>query len=155
MGLFDKLKAATNAITGGAAVVQLEIQQGSLSQGVVVKVHGHAKANVRITSVYIDFIGTEHARVRGVKQHSHLNSMGNTGDVNGAQATAQQRFTISGPQDLVEGQSYTWDANCALPHGGMPSFQGQTIGYAWTARAGIDTPGNDPHTGFVAFVVVP
>ena len=63
MGLMDKLKAAKNAVTGGAASVSLEIGEAKRGEVVNMKITAVAKANLSAKKVYILVRAVEEAAV--------------------------------------------------------------------------------------------
>lgn len=141
MGFFSDLK---NKITGGAATVRVAIPSGRRGQAVPVQVQATAKANAKVNAVYLLVRATESAAVKNA----------NNENVTGAHQSYQTRIQIAGAQDLVEGQTYSWDGQVELPASANPTLRGAIINHHWEVQAGLDMTGNDPDSGWQSFEVV-
>ena len=139
MGFFKDLK---NKITGGAATVRLSVPTVKRGQQATVQVEATAKANGKVAAVYLLIRGTESCEWK-----ENNEKVGNT------KSSFETRVQIAGAQDIQEGQSYQWQGTFELPGNAHPSFRGSLINHTWEIQAGLDMPGNDPDSGWVAFEV--
>lgn len=148
MGLFGKLKAMKNAVTGGGARVWVEIDSEGVEvgEGFDIKVCAEAKTAFEIKSVYIIIKAEEEAHV--------LNERGElTREVMGPFVTFEQRFDIAGGESLKAGETYEWEAEITLPEECNPSFDGEMISHTWSVFGALDARGNDPDSGWTTFEV--
>ena len=153
MGLFGKLKAMKNAVTGGAAKVTVEVDAAGIGEPAAVRVKALAKADVKLSGVYIDVKSVEKAEVRNVEVEHDDDEAARRKTVRGTHETGRLHVDISGAEDLAEGQEYSWDGEFQFPPSSRPSFDGKTIQHVWYVRAGLDARGNDPDSGWVEFAV--
>ena len=148
MGLFGKLKAMKNAVTGGGARVWVEIDDEGVEVGEAfdVKVCAEAKTGFDIKSVYVQFRAEEEAY--GVNDRGQV-----VDEVVGTMVTYEARVDISGPETLKAGETYEWEAEVTIPEGNNPSFEGTMINHTWTVMGALDAKGNDPDSGWTEFEV--
>ncbi|HTL86249.1 MAG TPA: hypothetical protein VL856_13765 [Acidimicrobiia bacterium] len=139
MGFFKDLK---NKITGGGATVRLSVPAVKRGQPATVQVEATAKANGKVAAVYLLIRGTESAEWKE-----------NNEKVGNSKSSFETRVQIAGAQDIVEGQSYSWQGTFELPGNVQPTFRGALINHTYEIQAGLDMPGNDPDSGWVAFEV--
>jgi len=145
MGLFDKLKSAANAITGGAATVTLEVGPVTRGEPTEVQVAAMAKSNVKMNGVYLlvrctekaDFMETEFEDGEGEHEEER-----------GQERVFETKIDVAGPDELQEGEEYSWSAQLNLPSDVNPTFRGKIIENTWEIQAGIDAFGNDPDSGW-------
>ena len=147
MGLMDKLKAAKNAVTGGAASVSLEIGPAQRGQAVAMKITATAKANLKAKRVYILVRAVEEAMVEDYDTGRGRET------VRGEHVSHQLEVEVAGETAMAEGETASWSAEVPLPMGVGPSYHGRIIRHVWRAQAGLDTPGNDPDSGWIEFTV--
>ena len=145
MGLFGKLKAAKNAITGGGASVTVQAGEAARGQEVPVTVHVVAKTGMAIDAVYLLVRGVERAELKdtdweGGDRHKEI--------VRGRRTSYETRIDLAGPQELEEGQEYDWEGSFTVPYDAMPSVRGMMISHVWEIQAGLDKKGNDPDSGW-------
>lgn len=148
MGLFGKLKAMKNAVTGGGARVWVEVDGEGVEVGEAfdIKVCAEAKTAFDIKSVYVQFRAEEEAY--------GVNDRGNVVDeVVGSMVTYEARVDISGGESLKAGETYEWEAEVTIPEGNNPSFEGTMINHTWTVMGALDAKGNDPDSGWTEFEV--
>ncbi len=143
MGFLSNLK---NAVTGGAATVQVEVGQAVRGQAMPFRVHATAKADAQVNGVYLLVRAVESAELKdtdweGGKAHREI--------VRGRKVSWEQRVPVSGGGQLQNGQQYHWEGSVQLPANVGPSFQGHMIRHIWEVQAGLDMPGNDPDSGWV------
>jgi hypothetical protein len=139
MGFFKDLK---NKITGGAATVRLSVPSAQRGKPVQVQVQITAKAAGKVSAVYLLVRGTESCEWKE-----------NNEKVGQSKGSFETRVQIAGAMDLVEGQSYDLQGMFELPGNVQPTFRGALINHTWEVQAGLDMPGNDPDSGWVAFEV--
>lgn len=145
MGLFSKLK---NVVTGGAADVVVETTEATLEEAFTVIVRATARNDeVKYKQVYLNVVGAEWAVVHEVQTHAGITS------VEGDFETCNLAIEVDGPGTLPPNETREWRVEIELPEDSMPSIDGETIGHGWRLKAGLDTAGNDPDSGWVEFVV--
>jgi hypothetical protein len=147
MGLMDKLKAAKNAVTGGAANVTLEIGQAARGEVATMKITATAKANLNAKKVYIIVRAVEEAVVEDYDTGRGRET------VRGEHVSHEMTVDVAGQTEMTEGQTQSWDAQVQLPAGAGSSYHGRIIRHVWKAQAGLDTVGNDPDSGWIEFTV--
>jgi hypothetical protein len=141
MGFFKDLK---NKVTGGAATVRVNVPQGKRGQTVPVQIQATAKANGKVSAVYLLVRATENAQFKD----------SNNEKVSGSKISYENRVMIAGAQEIKEGQTYNWEGNVELPQTANPSLRGGIIDHTWEVQAGLDMPGNDPDSGWQSFDVL-
>ena len=134
MGFFKNLK---NSITGGAATVHVNVQNARRGQAVPVKIQATAKADGKVSAVYLLVRGMESAEWKEGNER-----------VGNSRVSYETRIQIAGPLDIKEGQTYSFDGQLELPLNASPTFRGQLINHLWEVQAGLDMPGNDPDSGW-------
>jgi hypothetical protein len=140
MGFFKDLK---NKVTGGGATVRVNVSAARRGQGVPVQVQAVAKANGKVSAVYLLVRSTETAEFKAE----------NNEKVRGSKVSFENRVAIAGAQELKEGETYTWDGILELPVNTNPTLRGSIIDHVWEVQAGLDMPGNDPDSGWQALEV--
>jgi hypothetical protein len=150
MGFLSNLK---NAVTGGAASVQLHVPASvPRNESVPIRVTAMANSDCEIRGVYVLVRAMEEAQVRDTDFEED-------GDIDreivrGRRASYENRIPLGGGQQLVEGQEYTWEGELQLPSNVGPSFRGQMIRHEWEMQAGLDARGNDPDSGWISIEVI-
>lgn len=152
MGFFDKLKAAANSVTGGGATVTVEIGTAVRGQPVPFRVRATAKADLKITSVYLLVRATEHATVRDTDARAGGGTKSEL--VRGREESYSSRVDVTGQTTLASGAEGAWEGTLTLPVSAQPTFRGRMIQHTWEVQAGLDTFGNDPDSGWVQIDVV-
>jgi len=156
MGVLDKLKSATQAMTGGAAKVSIEYPLQTVFPGeplnVRVTVVSNAGGEVKSQGVFVDLLATEH--VSG-SESARCPRCGNnfTTPVREAKKTFEQSFPIASAMVLAAGQNQTFEAMIQIPGGAQPSYAGPQTHHDWKIRGRLQTFGNDPDSGFQAIRV--
>ena len=151
MGVFDKLKSATQAMTGGAAKVSIEYPLQIVFPGepmhVRVTVVSAAGGEIKSQGVFVDLLATEH--VSG-SESARCPRCGNnfSTPVREAKKTFEQSFPIASALVLGPGQSQTFEAQLQIPGGAQPSYAGLQTHHEWKIRGRMQTFGNDPDSGF-------
>jgi hypothetical protein len=142
MGFFSDLK---NKVTGGAATVRVQTQ-GGVRRGAAspVQVQAEAKANGKVSSVYLLVRAVESASWKGENNTTVANS----------KTSYETKIQIAGAQEIQQGQTYSWNGQIELPQNVNATLRGSLINHTWEIQAGLDMPGNDPDSGWVAIDVV-
>lgn len=140
MGFFNDLK---NKVTGGGATVRVTVPSTRRGQAVPVQVQAVAKANGKVSAVYLLLRATENAQFKD----------SNNDKVSGSKISYENRVQIAAAQELKEGETYTWDGMVELPTNSNPTLRGAIIDHTWEIQAGLDMPGNDPDSGWQSFDV--
>jgi len=139
MGFFGDLK---NKVTGGAATVNVQVPSVRRGQAATITVQAIAKANGKVSAVYLLVRGTEKCAWREDGK-----------DVGSSVTSFENKITIAGAQDLKQGETYTWEGQIELPGNSLPTLNGKLIDHTWEIQAGLDMPGNDPDSGWQSFQV--
>jgi hypothetical protein len=147
MGFFNNLK---NAVTGGSAAVQLQCQGAQRGQVAWVQITAQGKANSAVANVYLLIRAVERAQV---KDRDFDGGHSTTETVRGNYTSFEHKVQVAPAFQMAEGQNYQWQAQIQLPQNIGPSFQGHMISHEWQLQAGLDTPGNDPDSGWVTIQV--
>jgi len=151
MGVLDKLKSATQAMTGGAAKVSIEYPLQTVYPGeplnVRVTVVSNAGGEVKSQGVFVDLLATE--SVSG-SESARCPRCGNNfnAPVREAKKTFEQSFPIASAMVLAPGQSQTFEAMIQIPGGAQPSYAGPQTHHDWKIRGRMQSLGNDPDSGF-------
>lgn len=140
MGFFKDLK---NKVTGGAATVRVTVPTARRGQATPVKVQAVAKANGKVSAVYLLLRATESAEFKA----------DNGEKVKGEKVSYENKVTIAGAIDIQEGQTYDFEGIVELPTSCNASLRGGIIQHTWEIQAGLDMPGNDPDSGWQSFDV--
>jgi len=156
MGLFDKLKSAVQAVTGGAAKVTIEYPQNLVlpGQAIPVKVTSTGGA-VKSKGCYVDLWAVEEVNVQNVHP-SHVHGASGSDihvDVHQTESTFQQAIQIAPAFELAANESKVFTGQVTIPGQAQPSFSGKIAKHEWKIRGRIDTFGNDPDSGYLVFRV--
>ena len=134
MGFFKDLK---NKVTGGAATVRVTVPAAQRGRAVPVQVQATAKANGKVSAVYLLVRATESCEFK------------KDGEKIGESKTSyESRIQLAGAQEIKEGQTYNWDGQLELPVNTNPTLRGSLIDHTWEVQAGLDMTGNDPDSGW-------
>lgn len=145
MGFFSNLK---NKVTGGAAKVHVNVAPGQRGQNANVQVQAQASGKGKVSDVYLIIRASEKSQVHDVE-----NKEGKKVTVNGQHVTYEKKISIAPAFELVEGESYSWEAAIEIPSNLLPSLGGKLFDHVWEIQAGLDMPGNDPDSGWQTFTV--
>ena len=146
MGLFDKLKGAMNAVTGGCAKVTIEYQPQVGLPGDYVRVRVTATstgAAINSKGVYVDLLAQEAIHLKG----------GDHDGVHHNETTFNQEVQIAPAFQLAAGQALQWEGQFQLPPTAQPSYVGRHAKHEWFIRGRIEAFGNDPDSGWQPFRV--
>lgn len=158
MGIFDKLKAVKNFVTGGGATVTVEINEPSLTQPFQVVVRTHvADADIKVTKVYLQIKAIEEVVLNDVPVPIEEEIDGETRvvrvereDYRREVTTYEQEIVVADQQELPAGSEHEWQAEITLGDA-LPTFNGHNARHYWQIFAGLDMFGNDPDSGWVTF----
>lgn len=139
MGFFKDLK---NKVTGGAATVRVNVPAARRGQQVPVKVQATAKANGKVSAVYVLVRSVENATFKRDGEK-----------ISESKISFETRVNIAGAMEIKEGQTYDFDGLLELPVNTNPTLRGSIIDHTWELQAGLDMPGNDPDSGWQSFDV--
>jgi hypothetical protein len=142
MGFFSNLK---NAVTGGAAMVQIKAPAARRGETVPLLIEATAKSNAKADSVYVLVRAVEHAQIKGT---DYADGKSSTETVSGRKVTFETRIAIAGAQQLEQGRSYSWEGQFQIPANINPTFAGHMIHHTWEIQAALDMTGNDPDSGW-------
>jgi len=139
MGFFDKMKSMKNAITGGGAKVFIICDNFSLVEPFEIIVKAQIKdADIKISRVYLDIIGSEEIVIRDSEGTFESNS-----------DTVNINFDIAGGGILKANELYEWKAMIELPKDSPAIYYGNDCTHTYQAKVGLDAPGNDPDSGWI------
>jgi hypothetical protein len=144
MGFFDKIKGAVQAVTGGAATVEITYaERATAGSTVAVKVTVTSKGSeIKSKGVFVDFAGHEQVHVNK-KDDAKL-----TEDLRvGAQHSAQE-FQIAPALTLGAGESKSFEGTIQLPPTLQPTFAGRYTQNNYQLRGRLEATGNDPDSGW-------
>jgi hypothetical protein len=159
MGLFDKIKGAIKAVTGGAAKVTIEYPQVLLQPNVPMRVRVTATSTggeVKSGGCFIDVAGSEVIQVNDATPtgyHGAQPAQRVPVDIHETNETFKQAFQIAPAFVLAANETKVFEGAFQLPPGVQPSFQGKHASHQWTLRGRIEAVGNDPDSGYLPFRV--
>jgi hypothetical protein len=140
MGFFKDLK---NKVTGGAATVRVNVPTAQRGRATPVQVQATAKANGKVSAVYVLIRATESSNFKTV----------DGAKVSGSKVSYETRVWIAGASEIKVGETYNFEGVIELPTNSNPSLRGSIIDHIWEIQAGLDMPGNDPDSGWQSFDV--
>ena len=152
MGLFDKIKSAVKAVTGGAAKVTIEFSQVLVQPGMAVRVRVTATstgAEVKSGGCFIDVVGSEVIQIHDATPSGHGVQPGQHVDIHETSETFKQAFQIAPAFVLAANETKVFEGAFQLPPGVQPSYQGKHASHQWTLRGRVEAVGNDPDSGYL------
>lgn len=152
MGIFDKLKAAAAAVTGGAAQVTIGYEPQAALPGDAIRVKVtvvSAGAEVKSGGVFVDLRAEERIRVprRAVAMQTRDSAL-SMGDIHIENATFEQAFPIAPSLVLAPNETKLVEGTVQVPAGLEPSYRGTHAEHRWEIRGRLDAFGNDPDSGW-------
>lgn len=148
MGLFNKLKALKNTVTGGAAKVYLESEAVTFEEPFELKVTAQIDdADLKINRVYVEIQGIEEVEVpdTDVVYEYDDDDYEVRREIVYAQAeTLTLELTLEHAQELKANELYEWTTNVELPNDAQGFYEGHYSRHYYIARASLDCFGNDP-----------
>lgn len=153
MGFFDKLKAVKNAVTGGAAEVELGYEDFSFTEPFKVQVRvTTGDAAVKIDRAYLKIQGTEEVEVPDVDvvyDSEEDETYRRMETVMASNKTVDLDITIAEGQELAPNETFEWETEIELP-ADLPSiYRGHYCQHTYQMQAGLDCFGNDPDSGWI------
>lgn len=150
MGFFDKLKAAANVVTGGAAKVSVSVN-GTPTRGETlwVMVEAQADADCKVDKVYLNIRCREEADVVDRDRDSDGSTSKET--IRARKTVYESTHEIEGACEIQAGNGMAWQRGIKLPDDALPSVHGKMVRVVWEMEAGLDMFGNDPDSGWVQF----
>lgn len=142
MGIFDKVKGALNAVTGGAAKVQFLFGPAIMFPGEQVEVGLSAASTgqeVQSKGVFIDLSATELVDFKD----------GSGNHVRYQEQTFYREIQVAPAFTLGPGESRQFQIVFLLPVEARPSFAGKLSRNQWQIRGRVEAFGNDPDTGWI------
>jgi len=155
MGVFDKLKSATQAMTGGAAKVSIAypLQAVFPGEGMNVRITVVSSGGeVKSQGVFVDLLAQE--RVTASENATCPRCQNKfTMPVREAKKTFEQSLPVAPAFVLSPGESRTFDVVLPVPSGAQPTYAGPQTHHEWKIRGRVQSFGNDPDSGFQALRV--
>jgi sporulation-control protein spo0M len=154
MGLFDKLKGAVNAVTGGGADVSIEYPTGYIYRGQPFNVKVTVRSTggeIKSEGVFVDVKAREEGKIVAKGTCPTCQQQVNA-DNNVNRETFDQQFPIAGAFTLQANETKVFEGQISLPTSYQPSYQG-TLRHQWEMRGRLEAFGNDPDSGFRAINV--
>jgi sporulation-control protein spo0M len=142
VGIFDKVKGALNAVTGGAAKVQFLFGPPIMFPGEQVEVGLSAASTgqaVQSKGVFIDLSATELVDFKD----------GSGNHVRYQEQTFYREIQVAPAFTLGPGESRQFQVVFLLPVEARPSFAGKLSRNQWQIRGRVEAFGNDPDTGWI------
>lgn len=140
MGFLDKIKAAANAVTGGAAKVTIEYQPQVVFAGDTVQVKIRATSTggeLKSKGAFVDLRGLEGVDV------DH-NIAGTNIDVRLSKTTFEQSFQIAPAFVLPPNETKEFAGTFQIPPTVQPTYKGAYAEHKWQLQGRIEAVGNDP-----------
>lgn len=151
MGLLDRLKNATHAVTGGAARVSLEYSPNVALPGDTVSVRITATstgAEVKSGGVFVDLRAVETVLMPAVRVSSVDNP-----STRSTYTSFEQQFPLAPAFTLAPNETKVFEGQVRLPSNVQPSFEGHFAQHEWSIRGRVELTGNDPDSGYLALRV--
>lgn len=145
MGLFDKIKGAVNAVTGGAAKVTIEFSPANVDAGgtIMVKISATSTGqDVKSGGIYVDLWGEERV---SLKSGSAPNV---SGDVSISKTTIEKAIQIAPALTIAANETKLFEGQVQIPAEFQPSYAGAHTQHVWQIRGRVDATGNDPDSGW-------
>jgi len=155
MGFWDKVKSVKNMVTGGAADMEVMLpDERSLGEPFIVRISAIMKGDLNISKVYLKIRAMEYIEADGVEiEYEHGEQEIEREIVRKSTETFHQDYNVSGPEELEEGETYTWEYEVVLSDDLNGTYQGVHALHQWEIYAGLDAMGNDPDTGWRTFEI--
>jgi sporulation-control protein spo0M len=155
MGVFDKLKNAAQAMTGGAAKVSIAYPQQAVlpGEGMSVQITVMSSGGeMKSQGVFVDLVAQEHVTANESATCPRCQNKF-TMPVREAKKTFEQSFPVAPAFVLSSGESRTFAVMLQVPSGAQPTYAGPQSHHEWKIRGRVQSFGNDPDSGFQALRV--
>lgn len=146
MGLFDKLKGAVNAVTGGAAKVTLQLDAATTASGKSVEAIVTATSTggeLKSGGVFVDLEGEEVVTIKD--EDGRAQSF--------RAQTYSNKVQIAPAFVLAPGETQQFRGKITIPPNVQPTYRGRQAQHEWRVRGRIEAFGNDPDSGFQTLTV--
>ncbi len=155
MGFWDKVKSVKNMVTGGAADMEVSLSdERSLGEPFMVRISAIMKGDLKISKVYLKIRAMEYIEADGIEiEYENGEQEVEREIVRKSTETFHQDYNVSGPEELDEGETYTWEYEVILSDDLNGTYQGVHALHQWEIYAGLDAMGNDPDTGWRTFEI--
>jgi len=144
MGFFDKIK---NAVTGGAAKVEVETEMSYSMPGVTcwVKITVTSTgSDLKSGGVFFDIVADE-----------SVSSSGSDGrSTTLATRTSEQVVSIAPAFVLAAGESRVFQGEFTIPGDALPTYRGRNATHLWQVRGRVEMVGNDPDSGWLPLKII-
>ena len=151
MGIFDKIKAVKNMVTGGGAKVWIEVSEPALEEPFSVTVKTLIDdADLAVNRVYLKIKSVEEVVVRDVEVavESGDEIRSERRDISQSTNLFQTEINVAGADTLQAEQEYSWQVEVSLPESALPTFEGHNANHTWYILGALDARGNDPDSGW-------
>ncbi|MCO4782161.1 MAG: hypothetical protein KC646_07510 [Candidatus Cloacimonetes bacterium] len=152
MGFFDKLKSVKNMITGGAAKVDLQVQDFCIGETFNVHVNamvGDVSVNMEKVYLYVEGWHEVEATRVIVEEDSDGYPYERVEHFTDSHKTYNFKCELGEKGQLDANKTYTWDQEVLIPEGSMECFNNGAERQYYRFCAGIDVTGNDPDSGWI------
>jgi sporulation-control protein spo0M len=150
MGMFDKLKGAVNAMTGGGADVSIEFPNETIAPGEQVNVRITVRStggDIKSEGVFVDILAQEHGSFRKrVKCDQCEHEDEKTIDFP-KKKTMEKSYLIAPAFELQANETKVIDGSFQIPGDAKPTYKG-AVSHDWSIRGRLEAFGNDPDSGF-------
>lgn len=152
MGIMNKLKSFKNALTGGAAKVEMTCEVFSLHEPFTISIQvTTGDAPVKINNVYLNVSGKEEILIsdydveydRDGEKHTTRETIHRSAE------TVSMKIKVDQEQELEANETYNWEVEVTLPEHALPVYYGEHCRHTYSAQAGLDCFGNDPDSGWL------
>lgn len=150
MGVFDKLKAATQAMTGGAAKVSIAYPLQAVFPGEPMAIQITVMSSggeVKSQGVFVDLVAQEHVTASENATCPRCQNKFST-PVREAKKTFEQSFPVAPAFVLSPGETRAFPVMLPVPSGAQPTYAGPQTHHEWKIRGRMQSFGNDPDSGF-------
>jgi len=154
MGFLNKLKQASNFITGGGAKLQVQQLNQVVSEGnIQLKVKCQiSDADISVSNIYLKVRSVERVVVEDYDFDSEdgktrRETIYRDNDI------YQERLIIDNAQTLEANSNHEWNVEVPIPENAYGTYKGKHAVHVWEVFAGLDKSGNDPDSGWIEIEV--
>jgi hypothetical protein len=154
MGLFNKVKGAMNAVTGGGADVSIEYPTQPIVRGQPFPVKVTVRSTggeVKSAGVFVDIDAKETGQVQANVHCSNCQRTIND-NVRIHKETFDQKFPIGSAFVLGANETKVFEGQVTIPTSYQGTYQG-SLQHQWRIRGRLEAFGNDPDSGYQTIVV--
>ncbi len=145
MGLFDKIKGAVNAVTGGAAKVTIEFSPAAVDVGgsIMVKISATSTGqDVKSGGIFVDLWGEERIKLKSGAAPNI------SGDATVSKTTIEKAIQIAPALTIAANETKLFEGQVQIPADFQPTYNGAYTQHVWQIRGRVDATGNDPDSGW-------